>query len=32
MAAWFDAASKEKPGASNRALEILLAMMFWAEE
>ncbi|MYG51116.1 MAG: DUF4102 domain-containing protein, partial [Rhodospirillaceae bacterium] len=28
VAAWFDAASKNKPGAANRALEILRAMMF----
>ena len=32
MAAWFDAASKDKPGAANRAFEILRAMMFRAEE
>ena len=32
VAAWFDAASKERPGAANRALEILRAMMFRAEE
>ena len=32
VAAWFDAASKNKPGAANRALEILRAMMFRAEE
>ena len=32
VAAWFDAASTEKPGAANRALEILRAMMFRAEE
>ena len=32
VAAWFDAASKDKPGAANRALEILRAMMFRAEE
>ena len=31
-AAWFDAASRDKPGAANRALEILRAMMFRAEE
>ena len=32
VAAWFDAASKEKPGAANRAFEILRSMMFRAEE
>ncbi|MCY4028371.1 MAG: integrase arm-type DNA-binding domain-containing protein, partial [Acidobacteria bacterium] len=32
VAAWFDAASRERPGAANRALEILRAMMFRAEE
>ncbi len=32
VAAWSDAASKDKPGAANRALEILRAMMFRAEE
>ena len=32
VAAWFDAASKARPGAANRALEILRAMMFRAEE
>ena len=32
VAAWFDAASPERPGAANRALEILRAMMFRAEE
>ncbi len=32
VAAWFDAASKDRPGASNRAFEILRAMMFRAEE
>ncbi len=32
VAAWFDAASGDKPGAANRALEILRAMMFRAEE
>ena len=32
VAAWFDAASKDKPGAANRAFEILRAMMFRAEE
>ena len=32
VAAWFDAASKDKPGAANRALEILRSMMFRAEE
>ena len=32
VAEWFDAASKEKPGAANRALEVLRAMMFRAEE
>ena len=31
-AAWFDVASREKPGAANRAFEILRAMMFRAEE
>ena len=28
----FDAASRDKPGAANRAVEILRAMMFRAEE
>ena len=28
VAAWFDAASRDKPGAANRAFEILRAMMF----
>ena len=32
VAAWFDAASRDKPGAANRALEILRAMMFRTEE
>ncbi len=32
VAAWFDAASCDRPGAANRALEILRAMMFRAEE
>ena len=32
VAAWFDAASRDKPGAANRALEILRAIMFRAEE
>ena len=32
VAAWFDAASKDKPGAANRAFEILRSMMFRAEE
>ena len=32
VAAWFDAASREKPGAANRALDILRSMMFRAEE
>ena len=32
VAAWFDAASRDMPGAANRALEILRAMMFRAEE
>ena len=32
VAAWFDVASRDKPGAANRALEILRAMMFRAEE
>ena len=32
VAAWFDAASRDKPGPANRALEILRAMMFRAEE
>ena len=31
-AAWFDAASRDRPGAGNRAFEILRAMMFRAEE
>ena len=31
-AAWFDAASRDRPGAANCALEILRAMMFRAEE
>ena len=32
VASWFDAASRDRPGAANRALEILRAMMFRAEE
>ena len=32
VAAWFDTASRERPGAANRAFEILRAMMFRAEE
>ena len=32
VAAWFDAASRDKPGAANRAFEILRAMLFRAEE
>ena len=32
VAAWFDAASRDKPGAANRALEILRSMMFRAEK
>ena len=32
VAAWFDAASKDRPGAANRVFEILRAMMFRAEE
>ena len=32
VAAWFDAASRDIPGAANRAFEILRAMMFRAEE
>ena len=32
VAAWFDAASKNQPGAAKRALEILRSMMFRAEE
>ena len=32
VAAWFDTASNDRPGAANRALEILRAMMFRAEE
>ena len=32
VAAWFDAASVDKPGAANRAFEILGSMMFRAEE
>ena len=31
-AAWFDPQSRDKPGAANRAFEILRAMMFRAEE
>ena len=32
VAAWFDEASRDRPGAANRAFEILRAMMFRAEE
>ena len=32
VAAWFDAASRDKSGAANRAFEILRSMMFRAEE
>ena len=32
LAAWFDSASRERPGAANRAFEILRAMMTRAEE
>ncbi len=32
VASGFDAASRDKPGAANRAFEILRAMMFRAEE
>ena len=32
VAGWFDEASRDKPGAANRAFEILRAMMFRAEE
>ncbi len=32
VATWFDAASRDWPGAANRAFEILRAMMFRAEE
>ena len=32
VAAWFDTASRDKPGAANRAFEILRAMMNRAEE
>ena len=32
VATWFHAASRDKTGAANRALEILRAMMFGAEE
>ena len=32
VTAWFDAASRDKPGAANRALDILRSMMFRAEE
>ena len=32
MAAWFDAASRDRPDAANRAFEILRSMMFRAEE
>ncbi len=32
VAAWFGTASRDKPGAANRAFEMLRAMMFRAEE
>ena len=32
VAAWFDATSRDRPGAANRAFEILRSMMFRAEE
>ena len=32
VAAWFDEASADKPGAANRALDILRAMLFRAEQ
>ena len=32
VATWFDAVSRARPGAANRAFEILRAMMFRAEE
>ncbi len=32
VAAWFDEASRDRPGAANRAFEILRSMMFRAEE
>ncbi len=32
VAAWFDAASNDKPGAANRALDILHSMLFRVEE
>ena len=32
VAAWFDAASRNRPGGANRAFEILHSMMFRAEE
>ena len=32
VTAWFDTASRDKPGAANHAFEILRAMMFRAEE
>jgi len=32
VAAWFDAASRDKPGAASLAFEILRATMFRAEE
>ena len=32
VAAWFDAASRDRPGAANRAFEILRSMMYRAEE
>ncbi len=32
VAAWFDTASKDRPGAANRAFEILRALMFRTEE
>ena len=32
VAEWFDAASRDRPGAANRAFEILRSMMYRAEE
>ena len=32
VAEWFDAASRDRPGAANRAFEILRSMLFRAEE
>ena len=32
VAEWFDAASRDKPGAANRAFEILRSMMYRAED